>query len=165
MAAKHPTAWVEFETDRITEEELFAKFFKDGREFDGPALVAHMVSHYRLLDGMEALLGALRAAGVEMHACSNYPSWHEHIERKLELSRFLDWTFVSCTGPMRGHRKPSPESYACAATHLGRPPSELLLVDDRLPNVEGARAAGLQAIHFRDAATLERELRQSGLVF
>lgn len=165
MAAKHPTAWVEFETDTITEEELFAKFFSDGRQFDGSALVAYMVARYRLVDGMEALLGALRAGGVEMHACSNYPSWHTHIERKLELSRFLDWTFVSCAGPMRGHRKPALESYASAVAHLGRPASELILVDDRMPNVEGARAAGLQAIHFQDAAQLERELRQSGLVF
>lgn len=44
LAAKHPTAWVEFENGSITEDELLAKFFKDGRSFDGPGLVQHMVS-------------------------------------------------------------------------------------------------------------------------
>eukprot|EP00878_Enallax_costatus_P017391 GHUV01018265.1.p2 GENE.GHUV01018265.1~~GHUV01018265.1.p2 ORF type:complete len:116 (+),score=15.57 GHUV01018265.1:214-561(+) len=43
LAAKHPTAWVEFENDIITENELIAKFFADGRQFDGQALVEHMV--------------------------------------------------------------------------------------------------------------------------
>lgn len=43
LATKHPTAWVEFENDCITEEQLFAKFFADGRQFDGAALVNHMV--------------------------------------------------------------------------------------------------------------------------
>lgn len=43
LAAKHPTAWVEFEKAQITEQQLFDKFFHDGRDFDGPALVQHMV--------------------------------------------------------------------------------------------------------------------------
>lgn len=49
LAAKHPTAWVEFENDVITEDELLAKFFADGRQFDGQALVQHMVSQYGTL--------------------------------------------------------------------------------------------------------------------
>ncbi len=38
LAEKHPTAWIEFECGAITEEELLAKFFADGRHVDGPAL-------------------------------------------------------------------------------------------------------------------------------
>lgn len=34
LQQKHPSAWVEFETGKITEEELGGKFFADGREFD-----------------------------------------------------------------------------------------------------------------------------------
>lgn len=43
LAAKHPTAWVEFENDHITQQQLFDKFFADGRQFDGQALIEHMV--------------------------------------------------------------------------------------------------------------------------
>jgi hypothetical protein len=44
LAAKHPTAWVEFEKDQITQQQLFDKFFADRRQFDGQALIEHMVS-------------------------------------------------------------------------------------------------------------------------
>ncbi len=43
LKAKHPTAWVEFEHGEINQDELFAKFFKDGRSFDGEGLVKLMV--------------------------------------------------------------------------------------------------------------------------
>jgi hypothetical protein len=36
-------AWVEFENDVIDQDQLFEKFFADGRQFDGQALVEHMV--------------------------------------------------------------------------------------------------------------------------
>ena len=34
LQQKHPSAWVEFETGQLSEEELGGKFFADGREFD-----------------------------------------------------------------------------------------------------------------------------------
>eukprot|EP00879_Flechtneria_rotunda_P024364 GHRR01025823.1.p1 GENE.GHRR01025823.1~~GHRR01025823.1.p1 ORF type:complete len:153 (+),score=19.10 GHRR01025823.1:97-555(+) len=43
LAAKHPTAWVEFESGVINQDQLFAKFFADGRSFDGQALIDYMV--------------------------------------------------------------------------------------------------------------------------
>ncbi len=43
MKAKHPTAWVEFEVGKISEEQLFDRFFLDGRRFDGDALRQAMV--------------------------------------------------------------------------------------------------------------------------
>lgn len=66
---------------------------------------------------------------------------------------------------LQGHRKPAPGSFQCAVEHLGLPPSDLLLIDDRLPNVEGARQAGLQAIQFASALQLDAELRAAGLAF
>lgn len=101
LDAKHPTAWLEFERGEIAERDLLSKFFRDGRAVDGPALVAMMKSHYRLLEGVEPLLERLKRAGVEMHACSNYPVWWRNVEEATALSRWLDWTFVSCEGPMQ----------------------------------------------------------------
>jgi HAD superfamily hydrolase (TIGR01509 family) len=164
LESKHPTAWVEFERDEITEQQLFAKFFKDGSPFDGAGLVAHMVAQYRYIEGMEALLGELAAAGVEVHACSNYPSWWRHIEAKLGLAALgLRWTFVSCEGPMRGLRKPAAECFAAVVDHMGLPPAELIFVDDRQANVDGAAAAGLQAVRFQGAAQLRAELQRRGV--
>jgi hypothetical protein len=66
---------------------------------------------------------------------------------------------------LQGHRKPSPESFQSAVQHLQLPSSDLLLIDDRQPNVDGAKSMGLQAIKFENAAQLEVDLREFGLVF
>lgn len=163
LAAKHPTAWVEFECGHIEEEELLAKFFADGRRVDGQALKDMMVSKYRYLDGMQTLLGRLKAAGYPMHAMSNYPSWYRMIEDKLQPSQYLSWTFISCEGPMRGYRKPSREAYEACISTLQVPPSDLIFVDDRKVNVEAAREAGIDGILFEGAASLEAELLRRGL--
>ena len=170
-----------------TSAELYTDFFKDGRSFDGPAMKRAMVrlasamplcehaapgsqhvqvSAYAFVDGMEALLGKLSAAGVEMHAFSNYPAWWRDLEAGMKLSRFLTWSFVSCEGPMAGHRKPSPAAFAAVEQTLREShaqPLTLTLVDDRLPNVEAARAAGWQAVHFRDCRQLEGSLAELGV--
>lgn len=45
-------------------------------------------------------------------------------------------------------RKPDPQIYLQAMQEAGMTPAESLFIDDILPNVEGARLAGLQGFHF-----------------
>ncbi len=75
-------------------------------------------TQYRFLDGMETLLTRLHAAGYEMHALSNYPVWYQIIEEKLRLSRFMDWTFVSCVGPMKVREQSCTCQGAPVFTHM-----------------------------------------------
>jgi putative hydrolase of the HAD superfamily len=76
------------------------------------------------------------------------------------LSRF-DRSLVSheC-----GYEKPAPEVYEIAIRHTGLPPAAHLFIDDLPDNVEGARAAGMDAILHTDAASLREEFRRRGLV-
>ena len=67
----------------------------------------------------------------------------EVIDEKLELSRYLDWRFVSC---LTGKRKPDPEAYLGAARALGVPPAACVFVDDRARNVAAAEAVGMRGI-------------------
>lgn len=60
--------------------------------------------------------------------------------------------------------KPDPAIYWLAIDRFGIDPARSLFIDDRLENVEGARACGLKAHHFRDAATLRPELEGFGLL-
>jgi putative hydrolase of the HAD superfamily len=83
------------------------------------------------------------------------------IEEALALSRYVPWSFVSCD---TGVRKPDPRAFLGPARSLGRPPAELVLVDDRAANCEAARAAGLDAIHFTDASSLADALATRGLL-
>jgi HAD superfamily hydrolase (TIGR01509 family) len=161
LAAKHPTAWIEFEEGRLTEPEYLARFFRDGREVDGAALRAHMSAAYRWLDGVPQLLAELHAAGRPMHALSNYPVWYELIEAKLGLSARVSWSFVSCR---TGVRKPDPRAYLGAAEALGVAPADCLFVDDRATNVDGARAVGMPALRFTGAPALGAELVERGLL-
>jgi HAD superfamily hydrolase (TIGR01509 family) len=161
IEAKHPTAWADFERGEIDEVELEARFFRDGRAYDHAGMRARMEEAYAWIDGMEELLAELKASSVEMHALSNYPDWYLLIERKLKLSRFLHWTFVSCR---TGHRKPAPEAYRAAIDGLGVPPEELLFVDDREENCAAARALGIESIRFRGVGPLREALVGAGVL-
>ena len=58
-----------------------------------------------------------------------------------------------------GVMKPKAEIYLLALEQLGASPGEAVFVDDTVANVEGARAVGMSAIHFRDPALAVTELK------
>jgi HAD superfamily hydrolase (TIGR01509 family) len=159
VEAKHPTAWVEFELGQLSEQEFLVRFFRDGRGYDRAAFVRAVRAAYRWLPGMEALLAALSARGLAIHALSNYPCWYRMIEERLGLSRYLAWSFVSCE---TGARKPEPRAFLGAAARLGVAPEECLLIDDRERNCAAARALGMEAIRFTSAPELGQELARRG---
>jgi HAD superfamily hydrolase (TIGR01509 family) len=161
IAAKHPTAWIDFELGRLEEGEFLRGFFRDRRDFDRAALLAAVEDAYRFLPGMEELLAALAGRGHAIHALSNYPVWYRRIEQRLRLSRYLRWSFVSCE---TGLRKPDPEAFRGAARTLGVVPAECLLIDDRASNCAAARALGMDAVHFTSAAELWDELAERGFL-
>jgi hypothetical protein len=43
LAAKHPSAWLEFEKGRISQDEFELSFFADGRSYDREGLRQRMV--------------------------------------------------------------------------------------------------------------------------
>lgn len=154
-AAIHPTSWIEFEEGRISGPDYIAQFFQDGRPVDGDGLNACLKEAYDWLDGAEQLLADLKDAGYEMHALSNYSVWYRIIEEKLQLSRYIQWSFVSC---LTGLRKPAPEAYRSAAATLQVDVSDCLLIDDRAVNVDASRDLGMDAILVESSAQVREEL-------
>ena len=59
--------------------------------------------------------------------------------------------------------KPETEIYRHAAEGLHTSPAEILFVDDREDNIEGALAAGMQAIRYIDQDSFEAEMKVRGL--
>ncbi|MDY7095861.1 MAG: HAD-IA family hydrolase [Acidobacteriota bacterium] len=161
LAAADREAWGAFERGEIDEEAYFRRMFMDRRPVDGDGLRQALVDGYRWLDGMEELVMELSAAGVKMHALSNYPRWYRRIEDKLRLSRYLRWSFVSCE---TGRRKPSPEVYLDAAATLGVATSDCLFVDDREKNCAGARGTGMRVWRFEGVEGLREELRRQAVL-
>ena len=161
LALKHPNSWVEFEHGRLEEEEYFASFFADGRPVDGPAFKQMMFDSYDFIAGMQDVLTELHASPHPVHALSNYPVWYQLIEQKLELSRYLEWSFVSC---ITGARKPAPDAYLVAPEQLKVSASECLFVDDRQINVDAAREVGMKAERFVSAEQLRADLVRHGVL-
>ena len=155
LQLKHPTAWLEFELGELSEARFFEIFCPELGSIDVDAFHQMLLHAYRFLPGIEALLFELKQRGVAMYALSNYPVWYRLIERKLKLSRFLSWRFISCH---MGARKPDEAIYLRAAEALGLPPDRCLFVDDRVVNCEAALSAGMRAVRYRDTGALKKAL-------
>jgi FMN phosphatase YigB (HAD superfamily) len=156
LAAKHPSAWVEFELGELDGHGYAEKMFSDRRRVDWADFSAHVRNAYRWLDGMRELVSELFEAGVEMHALSNYPILYRSIDEQLALSRWVKLSFVSCQTRVR---KPDPEAYLGAARALGSEPRECLFIDDRKRNCDAAEAVGMPSLVFSDARALRSALR------
>ncbi|MFT5584214.1 MAG: REG-2-like HAD superfamily hydrolase [Cognaticolwellia sp.] len=116
---------------------------------------------WRLAPFSTELIRRLRQEGVKVGIVSN---WDTRLRGTLEaLGLQVDGVF--CSGEL-GVEKPDPRIFALACSSLGVAPRDALHVGDSLRcDVEGARAAGLQALHFGldvpDFAGLSRLLRAS----
>jgi HAD superfamily hydrolase (TIGR01509 family) len=62
-----------------------------------------------------------------------------------------------------GSRKPEPAIYQSLIRQAGRPPEQILFLDDKVSFVEGARGQGLTAWQFRSPQELQPELERHGL--
>jgi glucose-1-phosphatase len=62
-----------------------------------------------------------------------------------------------------GAMKPDPRIYQAAIARAGGRAEECLFIDDLEANVEAGRVAGMDAIHFQNAAALQAELARRGL--
>ena len=70
---------------------------------------------------------------------------------------------VFCSAQFR-LAKPDPAIFLACAGALGVAPGDVLFVDDKAENAEGARRAGLHAHHHRDLPSLRAALRGHGLL-
>ena len=82
------------------------------------------------------------------------------VERKFDWIHRFDVLVWSC---QFGAVKPDPAIYRYTLGKLGTQPNETLFIDDKLPNVEAARALGIQAIEYSSVEQLRNELIAAGL--
>ena len=151
-------AFYEFELGRLSESEYGRSFFlpESGRQLDVEALWSALEPRFEYLEGMEALLETV-SARMPLHVMSNYSPWYERLRERFGLDRFVTGHFPSF---VIGARKPDATYYARVLERAGLEPGELLFVDDRQLNVDGAQAAGMPALLFRSGAGLARVLEQ-----
>lgn len=91
----------------------------------------------------------LRSGGVAVCALTNNWSSQAALMARPELAGLFDFVISSHDV---GLTKPGAEIYRLLIERVGRPPREIVFVDDTLSCVEAAGALGVQAVHFRDTA-------------
>ncbi len=107
-----------------------------------------------------ALLNRLHAAGPPLYYLSNMPApYADHLERSHRFLRQFTGGVISARVRLI---KPEPAIFALAAQRFGVAPAELVFLDDVPANVDAARAAGWQALHFCNAAQAEAALHDAG---
>ena len=77
------------------------------------------------------------------------------LEQKWSLLNAFDEVIISAEV---GLAKPDPRIFQLALERLGVSAEEAVFVDDFLHNVEGARAVGMKAIHFKNAGQARADL-------
>jgi 2-haloacid dehalogenase len=114
---------------------------------------------------MVALVERLHASGTPLYLLSNAPGFLDAWlrgparERHPFLGHFRDYVVSGLVG----HSKPDAAIYALMCRTGGFAPGEAVFIDDVPANVDGARAAGMAAIHHRSADQTTAELRALGL--
>ncbi|HEY8374174.1 MAG TPA: HAD family phosphatase [Pseudonocardiaceae bacterium] len=111
--------------------------------------------------GTTTLLDELTAAGVPLALLSNAPaSFARAVERQPWARYFAHLVF---SGDL-GVAKPDAKIFTELVHRLDARPEECLFLDDRRPNVDGARAAGLQAELWSGADAARARLTELGLL-
>ena len=134
----------------VTADEFRAEILKESRPGCVPADVDRAMAG--LLIGMDP-----RKVPLPEKLAEKYPVYGLSNNNEISVIRMheiyeengLDWQkvfrkeFLSCRMKLL---KPSREIFDAAAAEIGFPPAEILFVDDSQTNVDGARAAGWQAV-------------------
>ena len=113
------------------------------------------------IPGMLEVMKGLKREGYKMYGLTNWSAeTFCQVRHKFEVFDQLDGMLVSGEEKML---KPDPAFFQLLVDRFNLNPAECLFIDDNQPNVDGARRFGLNAIRFKDAATLRKELITLGI--
>src|SRR5690606_19820497 len=112
-------------------------------------------------DDSVALMEKLIDAGHDVTLLTNWAA-DTFVEARERFPFLNKPRGVTVSGEIRAI-KPDRAIYDHHVKAFDIEPSTSIFIDDSQKNVEGARAAGWQAVLFTDAPTLEKDLRQRGV--
>lgn len=148
---------VEFNCGRIPPEEFHRRMCQTYQlELDYAAFKTLWCKIFFTMEGMEELVGTLsRYVPVGLLSDTDPVHWYYIKTTWPWIGAIQKPTLSYEVGAM----KPNAEIYLAASQNVGVPPEQCLFIDDLQINVEGARAAGMNAIRFETAAKLRDQLQ------
>lgn len=100
--------------------------------------------------GFPEMLGDFRTP-----CCVATSSSRPRVERTLQLLGLSDFFGPDVfTASQVAHGKPAPDLFLFAASRMGIEPAAALVVEDSLPGIEAARAAGMRVLAYHGASHL-----------
>ncbi|MGC3968447.1 MAG: HAD family phosphatase [Pirellulales bacterium] len=145
----------------------FADHFRSNYPCEVPNEVIHRAaSDIFVVNGaMKAVVAQLRAAGHRLGILSNTCDMHTEFFSDGRYSHIpSDFDVVVLSYKLK-LMKPDASIYLKAAEMAGVAPQEVFYTDDIQANVDGAKAAGFDAVLFTSAAEYAAEARKRGIRF
>ena len=142
-------------------EALLLEHFPDKEE-----QIRHFRKHWREMvphayEDTVAIMERLMEEGRDVTMLTNFAE--DTFREAREMYPFLDKPRgVTVSGEIK-LIKPDVAIYRKHAEDFGLAPDRTLFIDDSIANVEGARAAGWNAVHFTGSEKLKRDLASFGI--
>jgi len=110
---------------------------------------------------MRAVLDRLRASGYKLYGLTNWSETVYPTIAQFEILRILDGRVISSEEHLI---KPEVAIYHRLCEKFSLRPEECLFTDDKQVNIDGALAAGMDAVLFRDAPSFIADLQSRGIL-
>lgn len=154
---KHPL-WNENDRGLLSDEELLNGFVANAPEYKEQINEAFE----KIGDAIELLphtmewIKGLKTKGYNLYVLSNYGEYtFKQSKHKLQFLPYMDGTIFSFEYKVI---KPEKEIYELLLNKFDLKPEESLFIDDKLENVEAARALGFSGIQFQNYEQVKNEL-------
>jgi len=114
------------------------------------------------IDGTLEILTELKAKGIPLYALTNWSA--ETFPIAKERYEFLGWFRDILVSGRETLIKPDRRIYELLMSRNGIAAAEAVFIDDAPKNVEGARTAGMAALHFQSPERLRVDLVSLGVL-
>lgn len=153
--------WQDFDRGTWPTQELIRRFVANAPEYKAEIelVFQNMDKIVTLYDYSMDWIRQLKADGYRVYVLSNIPELvHlDNLDDKLRFLKEVDGAVLSYQEQLL---KPDHRIYEVLCERYGIVPEQAVFFDDRLENVEAARACGLNAIQFHDYVQGTNELKQ-----
>ncbi len=160
----HSLEWARMDRGSLTDAEAVTRMCQhipQRLHWAVEQLVCHWDEPILPMEGMEALVAELSAAGYGLYLLSNASLRQREYWPRVPGSEYFQATFISSEHKLV---KPQPEIYREMLDTFQLNPEECVFIDDSPANIEGAFFCGIPGIVFHGGAKeLRRELAAMGV--
>lgn len=157
---------IDFELGVITPEMFYQRLchilqFKNGHDLSYDAFIPIFNEIFSLDDKTIQIMHQLSQT-IHIGIISNTNTLHyEYIIRTYHVWDPITYAILSF---QVGARKPDKRIYNSLIEKSNLKPEEILMIDDKIENIQGARQAGFDTILFTNADSLRRELTRQNML-